>query len=186
MFAYFCWAKTLTGTCVLLWNSCMFWLHNSHSPLGILSKQPLNTLATVSATLPVVLSSKPSETTTEGGFRFEFHFFTITQHQPRFCTTTLFNLHSLLLLQLPRLPLTIRRMVSCDVGGWLSVAKATGLPADGGSRLPFWKRWEGVTTGRLDHLFWLWLSGHPQIPSSWLRRLKISASASVSETQICK
>lgn len=53
------------------------------------------------------------------------------------CETRLVNLHSLLLLQLPRLPLTIRRMVSRVVGDWLSVAGATGLSADGGSRLPF-------------------------------------------------
>lgn len=75
------------------------------------------------------------------------------------------NLHSLLLLQLPRLPLTIRRMVSRD-GDWLSVARATGLSADGGSRLPFLggKRWrqESECTS-LDHLFLLWLIGHPHI-----------------------
>lgn len=47
------------------------------------------------------------------------------------------NSHSLLLLQLPRLPLTIRRMVSRADGDWLSVAGATGLSADGGSGFPF-------------------------------------------------
>lgn len=47
------------------------------------------------------------------------------------------NSHSLLLLQLPRLPLTIRRMVSRDDGGWFSVAGATGFSTDGGSGLPF-------------------------------------------------
>lgn len=48
------------------------------------------------------------------------------------------NSHSLLLLQLPRLPLTIRRMVSRAVEDWLfSVAGATGFSADGGSGLPF-------------------------------------------------
>lgn len=56
---------------------------------------------------------------------------------PRVCDTRLEDLHSLLLLQLPRLPLTISRMVSRVAGDWLSVAKAMGLSADGGSRLPF-------------------------------------------------
>lgn len=75
------------------------------------------------------------------------------------------NLHSLLLLQLPRLPLTIRRMVSRD-GDWLSVARATGLSADGGSRLPFLggKRWRQESECvSLDHLFLLWLICHPHI-----------------------
>lgn len=47
------------------WRCKLF--HQVNSPLGILSRHPLNTLATVSATLPVVLSSRPLGTTTAGG-----------------------------------------------------------------------------------------------------------------------
>lgn len=61
------------------------------------------------------------------------------------------NSHSLLLLQLPRLPLTIRRMVSRDDGDWVSVARATGLSTDGGSGFPFlgrkWWRQELKSVG---------------------------------------
>lgn len=56
----------------LMANSmCRSWrcksFHQVNSPLGILSRHPLNTLATVSATVPVVLSSRPLGTTTAGG-----------------------------------------------------------------------------------------------------------------------
>lgn len=173
-------------------------MYKVDSPLGMFSRHPLSTLATVSATLPVVLSSRPSGTTTEGGHLLDnksvwcekmdwFNFPCVQIYSPGFKAKYLIwvavresslNLHSLLLLQLPRLPLTIRRMVSRAVEDWLSVAGATGLSADGGSRLPFWggKRWrQKLQSVSLDHPSPQWLSDHPQIQSGWLKRVEISA-----------
>lgn len=165
-----------------------FQIQQVDSPFGMLSRHPLSTLATVSATLPVVLSSRPLGMTVAGLSLAWYHIHEICSHNFKvFCILSVGicdhvwkegNLHSLLLLQLPRLPLTIRRMVSRD-GDWLSVARATGLSADGGSRLPFLggKQWRKESEcASLGHLFLLWLIGHPHIlPSAWLQISEISA-----------
>lgn len=110
------------------------------------SKHPRSTLATVSATLPVVLSSRPLGKTTAGGHSLDTESARCTndrtarfsQKVKHLAVRATSHLHSLLLLQLPRLPLTIRRMVSRAVEDWLfSVAGETGFSADGGSGLPF-------------------------------------------------